>query len=507
MSISLPSPSESVSPLAYYRAAHRSLLADSLPDLDFSDSILEKMSFLPPEPDGEVRAEPARARLKYLGELARIHIALNRDRDLAESIDGMIRDGYLARGSVAQQRAAAPGQTEQLLRAAEETSDQKVALGRLLSRARSVHTPVDTRSLIGVPGTGKTRTVHQARNLYPKSIAFPAARDPRLPPLMIPGLIAEAPADRTIPSLHANVVQAVELTTGEEIPARLKRGNRSERISMLADLLQHYHVGILILDEIQKLVRADGKPDYILLNFLLEIANTLKVPVLFVGTPASQKLLASELRNARRMLGRPWVNYAKDSKEWDRLVTALWPYQFTAEFTPLDAELKAALYEETVGLPGFLVRLFRETQRVLLLANLQTQANRAHLPERITPVMLKAVAKAIFAPVRPMLNALRSGVLEEIACFEDLTLDEKAIDAQIRELAEYRRREFQRTIRTIRREGTTQRRRARAVIRHEVDALLGGVKAADAAGVGAPPPTAKNPTSQVPDKPTSTAGS
>lgn len=507
MSISPSSPSEGVSPLAYYRAAHRSLLADSLPDLDFSDRILEKMSFLPPAPDDDVRAEPPRARLKYLGELVRIHIALNRDRDLAESIDGMIRDGYLARGSVAQQRAAALGQTEQLIRAADEVSDQKSALDRLLNRARNVHTPVDTRSLIGIPGTGKTRTVHQARNLYPKSIPFPAAQDPRLPALMIPAIVAEAPADRTIPSLHTNVVQSVELTSGEEIPARLKRGNRSERISALADLLQHYHVGILILDEIQKLVRADGKPDYILLNFLLEIANTLKVPVLFVGTPASQKLLASEMRNARRMLGRPWVNYTKDSKEWDRLVTALWPYQFTAEFTPLDSDLKAALYEETVGLPGFLVRLFRETQRVLVLANLQTQTNHTSIPEQITPPLLKAVAKAVFAPVRAMLNALRSGALEEIACFEDLTLDEKVVDAQIKELADYRRREFQRTIRTIRREGTKQRRRARAVIRQEVDTLLGDVQAADAVGVEAPPPATKNPTTLAPDKSTPAAGS
>lgn len=481
-----------VTPLAYYRAAHRSLLVDSLPDLDFGESILDRMSFLPPEPDTSVRAEPSRERLKYLGELARVHIALNRDRDLAESIDGMIRDGYLARGSVAQQRAAAPGQKEQLLRAAEGAMDQDVALQQVLLRARNVHSPVDTRSLIGIPASGKTRTVHQARNLYPPSITFPAAQDPRLPSLVIPGLIVEAPADRTIPSLHISTTQAIERITNEEIPARLKRGNRSERISTMADLVQHYHVGIFILDEIQKLVRSNGKPDYVLLNFVLELANALKVPVLFVGTPASQKLLASEMRNARRMLGRPWSNYAKDSKEWERLLSILWQYQFTSEFAPLDADLRTVFYDETVGLPGFLVRLFRECQRVLVLANSQGARDRANIPEKITPPLAKAVASAIFTPVRPMLNALRGGVVEEIACFEDLTLDEKVIDAQVKELAEYRRREFLRTIRTIRRESATQRRRARAVIRQEVDQLVGGVRAAEAVGAEVPPPNKPN---------------
>lgn len=480
------SKTDSISPITYYRAAHHSLLVDSLPTLDFGDEILEQMSFLPPVPDTEVRSAPTRERLTYLNELSRIHIALNRDRDLAESIDSMLRDGYLARGSVAQQRAASQTQTQRLQQVADETPTQETALDALVRRGRSVHRGVETRSLFGISGTGKTRTTRQSRGLYPKAIRFPAAADPRLPPMVIPAIIAEAPADRTIPSLHTNVVREVEDATGEEIPPRLKRGNRSERIGMLGDALQHFHVGILVLDEIQKLIRADGRPDYILLNFLLEIANTLRIPVLFVGTPASQKLLASVLRTGRRMLGPQWTNYAKDSKEWARLVAALWPYQFTSEFATLNETFTAVLWQETVGLPGFLVRLFRETQRLVMLANLQSSSRAAQIPERVTPDLFNVVAKAVFAPVRPMLNALRSGVSEEIACFDDLTLDDKIVDAQIRELAEHRRREFYRTVGTIRREGATQRRRVRATIRRQVDELLTGPGINEAQGVEAP---------------------
>ena len=324
----------SIAAIDYYQAAHRNPLIDALPNLDFGPGILDKMSFLPPEPDAAVRAEPPQLRLRYLGELVRVHVALNRDRDLAQSIDAMIRDGLLARGSVARQRAAAPGQTEQLIRATDQASTQISALDALLSRATQVHTPAETRALIGVSGSGKTRTVHQAVSLYPKSIPHPAADDPRLPSLQIPCIVVETPADCTIPSFHDAAVRSVEERAQEEFHRRLKSGNRSQRIGSLASLLQHFHAGILIIDEIQKLVRPNGRPDHVLLNFILEIANTLRVPVLFVGTPASQKLLAAEMRNARRLLGRPWMNYSENSKEWERLLTTFWPYRFTSEQVP-----------------------------------------------------------------------------------------------------------------------------------------------------------------------------
>jgi hypothetical protein len=417
----------------------------------------------------------------------------------------MIRNGYRARGTVPQQRAASLGQTAQLVRRSEETIDQNSALTRLLDRACKIHAPVETKSLIGVPGAGKSRTMQQVAALYPKSISFPASRDPRLPPLAIPVLVVEAPADRTIPSLHAAIVAAIQHIIGEEVPPGLKRGNRSERIAAIAQILQHFHVGILILDEIQKLVR-HGRPDYVLLNFILEIANTLKVPVLFVGTPASQKLLASELRNARRMLGPPWFNYFKDSAEWNRLFDALWPYQFTDEFAAADQALKDVFYDQSVGLPGFLTRLFRESQRVLLLSQIRG-GRPANSPNHLTPQLVTGVASAIFAPARPMLNALRGKNLAELACFEDLTLDDRLIDAQIKELAEYRRRELLRTISAVRNTSAKERRRAKAAIRQEVDDLIGSVKAADAANMLPPVAEKANTSSEPSGAPISSAQS
>jgi hypothetical protein len=476
-------------PLDYYRAAHRNALLDALPKLNFRHDIAERLSFLPPPPDEAVRGETAGARLNYLGELVRIHVALNRDLDLAQSVDSMIRDGYLARGSVASQRAASAAKTAGLVQAAEETSNQQLALNRLLVRASEAHTPSETRSLIGISGTGKSRTLHQIFSLYPKHIAHPASRDPRLPPVQIPCLLFEAPADRTIASFQAAAIRAIEQAIDAELPSKLKIGNRSERIGTLADLLQHFHTGIIAIDEIQKLIRANRQPDHILLNFILEIANTLRVPILFVGTPASQRLLTTEMRNARRMLGRPWINYAQKSPEWARLVAKLWLYQFTAEFAPLDDDLRTVVYEETMGLPGLLVRLFRETQRVLILANSFDTSGSQKLPERVTPSLLHATAKAIFAPIRPMLSALRSGKAEETACFEDLCLDDSLVDAQIQEIAEFRRREFRRTVQAVRNAGSAQRRRAKATLRQEVDELLGYVPPSSGLGAIASAPT------------------
>ncbi len=67
-----------------------------------------------------------------------------------------------------------------------------------------------------------------------------------------------------------------------------------------------------------------------------------------------------------------------------------------------------------------------------------------------------------------------------------MTTSSVLIEMQARELAEHRRREFHKTIRAIRNTGTIERRRARAAIRQEIDALIEGPGATDLIGAEAP---------------------
>lgn len=468
-------PQTGVSALRYYHAAHKSMLVDSLPSLNFGTKAKERLSFLPPTPDDEVRQQGCRDRLEFLDELDRVHIALNRDLDLAETVHAMIRKGYKKRGSVADQRRNAHSNSDRLVNKASAAMNSADALKKLIHRAAGSHSSNDTRALIGIPASGKTRAIHQIVGQYPSCIRFAADKDPRLPAVIIPALIIETPADGTIPSLHTEVVRAVSFIVGGNVVPLKNRPNRTEYIKGIADIVQHYHVGIIIIDEIQKLTKKRGTADYLLLNFMLELANSLEVPVLFVGTPASQKLQAEELRNARRMLGKPWLNFPESSNEWDGLVKGIWKYQFTAEFAPLTDNLKESLHHETVGLPGLLVPLLRETQRSLILANLRESRRRKDIPEIITSNLIKSVAVAIFAPIKPMLEALRSGDPDALQIFEDLSTSDSLMSERAAEIAEIRKQEFFRTTRAIRAQGTKQRRSLRYQAKLKADAVLDGM--------------------------------
>ncbi|BFN26191.1 hypothetical protein PsSCT_09530 [Pseudomonas sp. SCT] len=181
-----------------------------------------------------------------------------------------------------------------------------------------------------------------------------------------------------------------------------------------------YFIGALLIDEIQHLrsARAGGKDN--MLNFFVNLINSIGIPVVFIGTNSMISLFSDVLRNARRGCGLGVIEFErfeKDDPFWKMLVESLWAYQWCREVSPLTDELLDVLYDLTQGVTDFLVKLVILGQRFAI----------QHGEERLVPSTFRRVADTKMKILKPALSALRSRDPRQLGRFEDLL----PIDAQL----------------------------------------------------------------------------
>ncbi len=70
-------------------------------------------------------------------------------------------------------------------------------------------------------------------------------------------------------------------------------------------------------------------------------------------------------------------------KPWDHFIDQLWRYQWTREVTPIDPEIRDALYDESQGILDVVVKMFLLAQlRLVGIGEIRGT------PEVITPKLL-----------------------------------------------------------------------------------------------------------------------
>ena len=182
----------------------------------------------------------------------------------------------------------------------------------------------------------------------------------------------------------------------------------------MAQVCTLHGIGVLVLDEIQHLSSSKSGGAEQLLNFFVTLVNTIGIPVIMIGTMKALAPLQSQFRQARRGSGQGDMVLDRMEKDdnWDILIEGLWEYQWTKTSTELTDELKDVLYDESQGITDIAVKLY-------IMA--QIQAMTSTKKEIITPALIRQVAKTNLKLVKPMLDALRSGNLEKLARYEDIT--------------------------------------------------------------------------------------
>jgi hypothetical protein len=168
----------------------------------------------------------------------------------------------------------------------------------------------------------------------------------------------------------------------------------------------------LVIDEIQDLSEAKSGGSKKMLNFFVQLVNTIGIPVVLVGTYKAMSVLSGEFRQTRRASGQGdlvWDRMAQDDV-WELFVESLWRYQYVRKPCSLTPELSHALYDVTQGITDFAVKVY-------MLAQVRAIATGK---EVVTESIIRSVAKDSLRLAQPILSALKTGDIPFLQKVEDV---------------------------------------------------------------------------------------
>lgn len=375
-------------------------LIEALPPILTQEEAIWQLAHYP-EFDEQARLLPAELRFHLLQEILDFFEPLSIHLDLEQRFSRLIRRGCKVRNPLRRRDWA---KVEQQLKAL--TGPPQPA---------NPHTSATSFTLLGISGVGKSTAVERILALYPQVIRHSRYQEQTLSLTQLVWLKLDCPFDGSIKGLCLNFFDAMDQCLGTNYYSRYSRYGRATTDEMLPSMARVgalHRLGVLVVDEIQNLSEAKSGGDKKMLNFFVQLINTMGLPVVLIGTHKARHLLAREFRQARRSTGQGcpvWDPMAYD-ETWQLFVESLWRYQFVRQPITLTPELSLILYDETQGITDFVIKLFMLAQIRAIVTGQET----------LTLTIFRSVAADSLQFAAPALSALRRGDRVALQQFEDI---------------------------------------------------------------------------------------
>jgi AAA domain len=370
--------------------------------------------------DERQRDEPTHIRRLLLqNAMKKIFIPLDNHLDLQQRLQLAIRVGYSDRNPLAR------GYGDQL-ESRLDKFDQYAGQYDLADDNSA--TAASGFSVLGLSGGGKSRTFLRCLNLLPQVIRHSIYKGREFTCKQIVWLKLDCPFDASPKGLCIQFFNTVDAILGTSYRQNYagKRRTVDEMLSDMALVAANHSIGMLVIDEIQRL--SVGRPGLAknklnpaaerMLNFFVQLVNTIGVPVSLVGTYKGMAVLSGEFSQIRRGTGQGdmiWDRLEND-EQWKEFVDALWSYRYVrTESNPTnkvgkDKSISDVLYEETQGIIDFAIKVFMFAQERAMETG----------TEKITSGLIRKVAKDKLKIPRLVLEALKTKNMRVLERFEDI---------------------------------------------------------------------------------------
>lgn len=373
------------------------MLIEALPPLRDEEQFVEFAQTFP-EYDPSYRTLPRRHRKSMTSTVFDVFQPLSMHIDLEESISDVIRDGY---------RYRPRERTDYWQRVDKQ-------LGQMPNGANS-RTNALSFTILGISGIGKSLAIQIILSDYPQKIIHTHYKDQAQTFIQLVWLKLDCPHDGSIKGLLLNFFHTIDEILGTNYyrtHAKSGRATVDQMIPSVAILAYVHSIGVLVIDEIQRLNEAKSGGAQKMLNFFTQLINVANMPIILVGTPRARRIVSADFSQARRGAGRgqvAWNNMDED-EEWEVFARAIWRYQYTKNESPLTPEILHRLYYESVGIADIAVKLYVMAQKRAINTEI----------EMITEDIITSVARDSLTEMQPMLEALRSKDYQALLEFEDI---------------------------------------------------------------------------------------
>ena len=397
-------------------------LIEALPRIYEDDLVLAKtLASRPTHSEGDLKLHP-KLRMHALGRLldGDFFHPLPNHLNLEKKLSLMIRSGYVKRNP-------AKHYDKQLMQEnylKSQGKEERIQVFPTTDRS------VQSTTLIGCSGSGKTTAVRKVLSTYPQLIEHP---DYNMHQQLV-YVVVECPYNGDLANLCKNFFHSIDEVLNTKYHRRygyeIRVGEKTLLQAMKQIVIDH-SLGLLVIDEIQHLQDTKDKRDE-LLKFFTELTNTIGVPVLIVGTPKASGI-SKDLRGARREIGFGSMNWGiskteSDMKQWRSFAMRLWRFQWVKKRTQTpDSDLLEHLFVLSQGIIDITLKLF-------VIAQIRAIVTKA---EEITIPLLDTVYAEEMKSVHPMLDALRSGNEKEILKYSDLLIPTVDIEDVVKNMPQY----------------------------------------------------------------------
>ena len=391
---------------------------EALPEINDTEQVAVLFTDLPKYEDSQRQLKP-QIRMHLVNQLQNFMQPLPFNLELEGAVSRVLRYGYTVRNPMSPlyRRQFCIGFNE-ILKAGLNGSGENITGNRPAASGFV---------LIGLSGVGKSTAIERTLKLYPQVIQHTEYAGETLFLKQLVWIKLECPANGSLKTLCENFFADVDAILGTNYFKRHvnQRSTKETLRGPMAQVASLHGLGVLVIDEIQRLKINKNSGEQEMLNYFTELVNTIGIPVILIGTYKSMFLFNSVFAEARRAVGQPLDNVVSNMERgeiWDLFLNSLWDFQWTRVRCPLTDELSRVMYDESQGIADIAVKLYRIMQWEAISSG----------EEEITVDLIKSVSKKCLKMIRPMLQVLMNGGYEALKKYEDLKPEWKTFNDYVK---------------------------------------------------------------------------
>jgi len=285
---------------------------------------------------------------------------------------------------------------------------------------------------IAINGYGKSQLYERMLStLFPQVIHHGEYNGRVLTCTQLVWLKVECPYNKSVGTFCKSFYAEVDKVLGTNFYEKFaeKQGTIDNKVMRLIKVAAQINLGVLVIDEIQKIQKAYSGGEDNMVDFITQFVNTLGVPTILIGSFKALYLFKDSLANTRRGIPNGFAEsisgyMTNDSWEWNHFIENLWSLQYTRTYTELTPSIKEAMHFYSMGIPDFAVKLF---------IHVQSRAIVNGGDERMNVARIREVAEKSFNLVQPIFERMRSGDLTAYKDLDDVQPDWAPLNGYIKE--------------------------------------------------------------------------